>query len=282
VQGAPPFSPDGRRLVVNLGPNAEVGRKLGVPTSDLWMVDVATGEPTRLTSGNNAASPSWMSDGRRMAYLSAVNDRFELWSLTVGGGAPPSRLLAIDANIARFAMLPDDRSVILQTQLGQAHGLPPGLYRAWVDGSARVDTLLISVGSGVRPMYPRVSPDGRWVAYVDRGGLDVWVQSLGDHAALQVSANPSDGNSLVWGADSRHVYYGQSDGLVAVELRTDPTLSVVQRQTIRGFPANEGYDLAPDGKTFVIVAPLRNSSDIFVAVNWGDDARRELRAAQKK
>jgi serine/threonine-protein kinase len=283
VQDLPRFSPDGRRLVVGMGADRDFGRQFGMLTTDLWIIDVATGVPTRITTGNNAAAPSWTTDGRHIVYMLATEQRSELWSLPVDVSAPPVRLFATEGTPTRSSAAPDGRSVIFQTVNTQSRdrGLPVGLYRAWTDGSARLDTLLMSVAGGVRPTYVRVSPDGRWVAYLDRGNGDVWVQSLTDRSVLQVSVAASDDQPVVWGPDSRHLYYVQSDGLAAIELRAEPRLSVAQRHTIRGFPANDGYDLSPDGKTFVIVTPLRNSADIFVAVNWSDAARREWSAAKK-
>jgi hypothetical protein len=51
---------------------------------------------------------------------------------------------------------------------------------------------------------------------------------------------------------------------------------------IRGFPFSDNYDLHPDGRTFVLVSPVRASADILVAVNWADEARRVWRAAAQK
>jgi len=278
----PRFSPDGRRIAIGQGVDTDIGIRFGVRASDLWLVDVATGEPTRITTGNTSAGPSWSADGRRIAYTMMAGERPEIWSLPLDGSAPASRLAALAGTPQRAELLPDAHSFVAQIPQGPGAGLPQGLYRVWSDGSARIDTLLVSSGGGVRPTYPRVSPDGRWVAYVDRGTSDVWVQSLADHHALQISATPSDDNRPVWGPDSRHVYYEQADGMAVVELRTEPRLEVVQRHVIRGFPANAGYDLSPDGKTFVVVSPIRPSADVFVAVNWGDAARREWRTPKPR
>jgi len=34
------------------------------------------------------------------------------------------------------------------------------------------------------------------------------------------------------------------------------------------------YDLSPDGRTIIVINPIRTSSDVIVAVNWVDEARR--------
>lgn len=99
---------------------------------------------------------------------------------------------------------------------------------------------------------------------------------------MQVSATGTDDNPVAWGPDSRRLYYASADGLTVIELQTSPTLAVVRRRTIRRFLPNADYDLSPDGKTFVVVTPVRASADVFVAVNWADEARREWRAGEKE
>ena len=73
---------------------------------------------------------------------------------------------------------------------------------------------------------------------------------------------------MVWGADSRHLFHASAtprssdgdllrDGMAVIELATEPALAVIRRRTVRGLPPNEGYDLSPDGNTFVAVSPVR-------------------------
>jgi hypothetical protein len=280
----PRFSPDGRRILLGFGnESGQVGpgAALRMYASDLWVVDVASGEPQRVTSDNVAAAPSWTADGKRALYSKAVGSDFELWSVPVDGTAPASRLVGLDGVPVASAMVPGDSSVIVQARRSRnASGV--ALIRAWFDGSARIDTLLAWHGAGVRPEDPRVSPDGQWVAYTDRSTSDVWVRSLTGTSAIQVSAIGSEDNPVVWGPDSHQLFYASSQGLVAIELQTSPTLGVRRRRVIPGFPHDGDYDIAPDGRSFVLVTPVRSSADIFVAVNWAGDARRVWRDAAEK
>jgi hypothetical protein len=42
----------------------------------------------------------------------------------------------------------------------------------------------------------------------------------------------------------------------------------------------EDYDLSADGETFVVVASAAGKAEVLVAVNWGDELRRSLRARE--
>jgi hypothetical protein len=156
------------------------------------------------------------------------------------------------------------------------------LARVRSDGTKYIDTLAATTRDGEIPFAPRVSPDGCWVAYLDaRGGYwfvssRAWVRSIDGSAAVQVSANATGGNPVVWGPDSRRLYYASTDGLVEIDLKTTPTLAGVRRRTIHSFPslASHDYDLSPDGKTFVVAKPVNSAADVIVALHWADQARR--------
>ena len=80
IVGLPRFSRDGRRVAVGIGVEGRIGRANRVTTSDLWTIDVGSGEATRLTSNGDAANATWFPDGRRIAYLKVVAEGFEIWS----------------------------------------------------------------------------------------------------------------------------------------------------------------------------------------------------------
>ena len=67
----PRLSPDGKRIAMSIG--AE-GR------SDIWLYDIASGTPTRITSaGALNDRPEWSPDGRRVLYRSDRSGRPGLW-----------------------------------------------------------------------------------------------------------------------------------------------------------------------------------------------------------
>ena len=221
-----------------------------------------------------------MADGNRIVYSRVVGAGLELWSIPVDGTAPASRLVAVPGIPLASATVPGGRSVIVSALF---RGLTvSALLRIWLDGSGRTDTLTLSSRDGVRPEDPRVSPDGRWVAYLDRLTSEVWVRSLENNSVLQVSVTSSQYNPVVWGSDSRHVYYLGLGGLVEIELQTSPSLAVRRRGVVRRFlqtSSQRDYDVSPDGRTFVVVTPLRGPTETFVVVNWADEARRTWRRA---
>ena len=75
----PRVSPDGRRIAVTI--SAE--------TDDIWIYDLATGTPTKLTSGGNNSNPEWNKDGSQIFSISDRSGKDALWhqGARLGGNA---------------------------------------------------------------------------------------------------------------------------------------------------------------------------------------------------
>jgi Tol biopolymer transport system component/tRNA A-37 threonylcarbamoyl transferase component Bud32 len=277
VMQLPRFSPDGRRIAMVEGSAA--APQGGDLTGDLWVLNAATGVSTRVTTDGSVGEVSWFPDGRRVAFLTHVaasrgadgGGGDELRSVAVDGSEPASVLHKLRDHAERLAVVPDGKSVIV-SGYGE---MGPTLLRYWVHDATRVDTLLQGKrAEALQPDYPRVSRDGRWLAFVGGYSSAVWVESLDGQTLLQVSATSSNATPAVWSRDSRHLYYVSTEGLVDIELQTTPTLAVQHRRTIPGLLVGARlYDLSPDGKTFVVVRSQPRANDIVVALGWLGQAR---------
>jgi eukaryotic-like serine/threonine-protein kinase len=273
----PRYSPDGRRIVVGSGSAhwamAEPGHL------DLWLFDRDSGQASRLTRTGLAWAPSWSPDGRRILYTQVASDGTnpEIWALPLDGSAEASRLLLTDASLGPAEMAPDGRSLVAVAFLSDGR---QSLVRATLGASPTVTDLFpaSSRASLYSPTSQRISPDGRLLAFAEGNFGEVYVRPLDGAGLLQVT--DKGGTSPAWGPDSRHLYFGQGNVLTVAELRTSPTLAVVDRHVVAQLPYTcEDFDVAPDGKSFVVVAPESGQSEVIVSLHWTDEVRRRLRAA---
>ena len=128
-------------------------------------------------------------------------------------------------------------------------------------------------------LQARVSPDGRWLAYVadDSGALEVYVQrypELGERFKVSVGG----GGQPQWRRDQRELYYIAPDRtLVAVSVAEDPRHPFgaprhLFRAPVAGGPdgARDYYAAAADGGRFLLDGAFRDGGDsaITVVVNW--------------
>jgi len=131
----------------------------------------------------------------------------------------------------------------------------------------------------LRSFEPRASPDGRWVAFTDRNGQQVYVSSLTGRSTVQIS--DAGGLEPVWGPDAAHLYYHTATppGLVLAELRAAPNLEVVRRQRLSDrLRGGVLHDVARDGSLLMLL-PIGGGPEVRVVSNWSSDVRRALRGA---
>jgi Tol biopolymer transport system component len=92
----PTWSPDGKQLAINSETVSHPFARIGY--SDLWVVDVATGEKRRIVDGRtmaqrgggDASQPSWSPHGDRIAFWGLRGDTGwrDIWTIPAGGGEP--------------------------------------------------------------------------------------------------------------------------------------------------------------------------------------------------
>jgi Tol biopolymer transport system component len=242
------------------------------------MIDRQSGEATRLTRTGTAANPAWAPDGKRLIYIAGTTPATrEVWTLPIDGSAEPRRLVEIEGDVVQAVLTPDGRSLVAVRRgpdTGQGE-----LIRVALNGTAHASPLVAaSLPNALRrPLEPRISPDGRFVAFLDVVNQELYVRALDGAGVLQVT--DGGGSAMpAWAPDSRHLYYSTGHGWAVAEIQTAPALAVVGRRSVGEFGfLTDDYDLSPDGQTFVVVAAVGDGADVLVAVHWDDEVRRSLR-----
>jgi hypothetical protein len=177
------------------------------------------------------------------------------------------------------SVVPDSEAVVVARRITSGVGIVDReeIVRISLAADASIAPILTSKSSGetMRPAQPRVSPDGRWVAFQDRNERQIHIRSMDGKAGVQVS--DAGGELPVWDRNSSRLFYQSSAGFMAAQLQTSPTLAVLRHDRIPAFsPAGSIHDLSNDGKTFLIVSPVDPAVRVLVTVNWAADVRRQL------
>jgi dipeptidyl aminopeptidase/acylaminoacyl peptidase len=149
------------------------------------------------------------------------------------------------------------------------------------------DTATVTlVASPANDLTPRLSPDGRWLAYVslETQSPEVYVSPFPNTSASRVQVSLSGGVEPLWSRNGRELFYvAQSNELMAARLETAGGVRVVDQTALFdrsqyniSAPDAPEYDVTPDGQRFIMSRPLTRSSEQLVMVlNFFE----ELRAA---
>jgi hypothetical protein len=256
---SPRFSPDGKQISVDF-PTPE-GR-------DVWIITLATGALTQVTFDGDGQDASWTLDGRHIIYTSFRKRGIFMKAPTENRMKDSLRATAGVAYTGEW-LHGGKQLVTTLTDLEPGSGFDIGIIENAGRGpvtpvlSDRFDT-----------MYPSVSPDGKWLAYVSNqsGVQQVYVRTF-ESEGEPVPVSLTGGTEPVWGNDGREIFFrafSDSDvDLVSAAVRVTPEFRVTSRRTL--FPVSDmtgaipqaNYDLSPDGRTFVMI---RRSSATRVMV----------------
>jgi serine/threonine-protein kinase len=285
----PRLSHDGQRLAVAI--ESDTG-------SDIWIYDLARGSRSRLTSSGVNRFPIWSSDGKRITFQSARSGSVTLYSRAADGSGDADPL---------FRPVTDQSGALSRALVGLLPGTMPMLTAAnphlpmsWSPvgstlafderkPSAERDIWVLPPGGDPTPFLvtpsdesgPVFSPDGKWLAYVsdESGRAEVYVQPYpGPGGKWNISTD--GGNEPAWSVDGREIYFRHNDQLLAVLVSsgTDfkpgrPRLVFESRyETIDGA---RDYDVAPDGKGFVMIRSegIPEPDQFHVVLNWFAELR---------
>ena len=268
--GTPRISPDGTRVVVQVG-----DRRTGL--ADLWIYGVDRPASTHLTTEASwEGAPVWGADGSIVYYSSDKNDYPEIFSIRADGSGD-NRLVYGPGSGGR-AWFPMDVSADGKSLMiaGAVEKLNQDLRVLPLDGST------VAVPFRSTPAFEstaRFSPDGRWVAYVsdESGKSEVCIAPYpGPGPKVQVS---DGGFAPVWSPGSDKLYFLQpksgakagSDPARVMVVDLDQPASFGSPPPPRVLLENAedigAFEVAPDGKRFLLQITPAETPPLRVILN---------------
>lgn len=209
----PSWSPDGKRLAV-------------VVLDRIWTMqpDGRDGaELTRIAAVER--EPVWSPDGKRIVFAADRGEGFDLYVVNSHGGAP-ERVAVLDGDERWPSWTPDGRIVFANRASDTAQW---DLFQIDPDVASEKRIPLRLTQSQDDEVQPRVSPDGRRLAFAsnrgnDEGDYDIWLMRLFDKntpdetggrgPALRFARLNGYEGHPAWSPDGgRLAYYAVRDGL---------------------------------------------------------------------
>jgi Tol biopolymer transport system component len=276
------LSPDGSRLAKELFDEAH-------RSVDLWLVDLARGVQTRFTFDPAADTyPVWSPDATRIVFASNRKGHTDLYAKNASGAGTQEPLVESDVS---------------KTPTDWSHG---GRFLAYdyfdPNGKTKSDIWVLPL-FGERKPFPFLqtefneadavfSPDGHWIAYQsdESGSFEVYVAPFlaagGPEGSASVSSGPQGGKWQVsqgggriptWRRDGNGLYFLGSEGKLMEAAVTPKGAAVeigIQREVLQAHFAQFGsyartYDIAPDGKRFlVLTSEDASGTPLTLVTNW--------------
>jgi Tol biopolymer transport system component len=261
-----------RFLTVRLAPD---GSRIAAETMDatglsqVWTADLVRRTTSRLTRGqNDSYSPVWSADGTRILFGNRDSGTDDLYVQLASGTRPKDRIFAASQeDTDPQAWSADGRYVMFM-------GMPrtgPRRRQLWVKDMVRDTTWALFPDAEEDAYAGRLSPDGRWLAYVseESGRPEVYVRSFPDlERKWQISTDA--GWLPHWRADGREIVF-------LTGTTSEPTLCAVsvapsaagpamgEPQRLFKFPPDVlDFDCARDHSRFVaLIQPVAEERPVM-------------------
>jgi len=267
--GLPRLSPDGRTVAIPREDATDAGK------NDLWLLEVQRGIFSRLTFHPAFGySAVWSPDDSRLA-VAALGTKVQIMPAN-GSGTP---LTASDDQVSRVGdWSPDGHTIIVQQQNSST-----GMDVMSLPVAEKPQSLTPLLNSQFDEIFPRLSPDGRWLAYIsnESGRGEVYVVPFpGRGGRWQISNNGVTMGvpGITWSWDGKQLYFRDSaGGLMAVDVQPQGSEfhSGAPRQIFMATGGVRPIDTAPDGRILVALqAEQEVSSPITLVLNWDAEMKK--------
>ena len=281
VWTSPRFSPDGRRLALDI---------LERSNDDVWVYEWARDTLTRLTfDPASDRNPVWTPDGKRIVFESErAKGPYNLYWQPADGTGEVQRLTESPNNQNPTSFHPSGKYLAFWESTPQ-HSFDLMILpiegdekSGWRPGKPSV--FLSTAAAEQNPMF---SPDGRWIAYQsnESGRYEIFVRPFpGPGGKWQISSG--GGTAATWSRMRHELLYLAPDNRIMAasytiegdSLRADKP-RVWSEQAIHPRPGTGLYfDLHPDGQRVAVAIPPNQSEEkldhVTFIFNFFDELRR--------
>ena len=257
----PRVSPDGTRVAVGIGP-------------DIWAIELDRLTRARVTVGQTQRlfPYIWMPDSDQLTFASPAGNA--IYSVAADRSAEPTLIMTGEHPQWPTSWSPDGETLAFYLN-------DPETFRdLWVVSAndATPDPFLVSE---FQERAGRVSPDGRWIAYVsdESGRDDVYLQRWRVSGG-KVTISVDGGTEPVWSPGGDQLFYRSGSAMMAVEVAARPTMSVGTPRALfadnrynRNQNGNANYDVLPDGQGFVMILGGGAPTELEVVLNWFEELK---------
>jgi serine/threonine protein kinase/Tol biopolymer transport system component len=263
----PAVSPDGKRFAIAV---RRVGEQM------LAVYDRQRGVLMRLPAGNGGrfAAPVWTPDGKYLVFdAPGPSHNPAIYRVPADGSTPPELVSELPAYGHITSIAPTGQAVV---QINDPNS-SMNLWLLALNGDHKLEPFRKTPAMERQGAF---SPDGQWIAYAasDSGRSEVYVAPVRGVGRWQIST--SGGEQPRWARNGHEIFYRIGTKMMAVTVDTPSGFTASHPLELFdvGFDrggAVPGYDVLPDGKTFVMTRSESSSpTEIRVIMGWPHELQR--------
>src|SRR5215471_17535225 len=238
----PRVSPNGRFLALHLQGDQ----------NDVWVADVERGALTRISFNDGEdETPAWSPDSSSVAWASSrSNLNRGVFRRPADGSGSEELIWSLDKHCHVRDWSSDGKTLVIEILDPNTSG---DIWRLSLEGTPTASPFL---QSSFNERNSRLSPDGKWLAYVsDESGRDeVYVQAFPQGGSkLQVTS--SGGDQPVWSRDGNKLLIRAAGSIQEVAFRPGSPASIGAMTSLfkdhfesPQAGGHTGYDVFPDGR----------------------------------
>jgi Tol biopolymer transport system component len=258
------LSPDGLRLAVQMN-------------RDIWLRDLVRNTSSRFTTDpSSEVIAIWSPQGDRIVFTSTGRGRQTSLYLKASNGASPEELLLSTDQPVWANDWSRDGRFLMYTEGTVASTLD--LLTLPMDQPKESRKPVPYLRGPFQKKQAQFSPDGRFVAYAsnESGKFEIYVQPFPNATEGKWSISSEGGVEPRWSKNGSELFYFSGSRLMAVDIKTAPTLSVgipheLFQAPVQPVYTNDGHrwQVTPDGMFLLETFPPElSTSPITVVVNW--------------
>ncbi|MEP1095332.1 MAG: peptidase S41, partial [Cyclobacteriaceae bacterium] len=270
----PIVSPDGTKVAFVRGA-CRIAREAyrGPANRDVWIWDKNADTYTQLTDFNgNDFNPQWLDDNS-LAYISAKSGRYNVHRITLGG-QDTQLTKETEWGVNSFSASPQSGKLVYQygdkVSLFGLQDQQKSELSIDVNSDFRFDPIVSKKVSNEVEQFA-ISPNGKLIAYVNRGEIFVTRNDKEDSRSVRVTTTPFRERDVTWLNDEKLIFAsdqnGQNDFFMASSADENETSLFKtlkhQMQIVKKTDEEEFNPvISPDGKK---IAFRRGRGKLFVA-----------------
>ena len=282
---SPRISPDGRLVALSTN---------GPQEAAVFAYDLSEKHAIRRLSfaGRNRL-PVWSPENTRIAFQSDRGGDTAIWCQAADGSGDAERLTKADTGVVHVPESWSRDGRYLSFSVVRESGVELWL-RSMSDGTAARFGAVLSNA----PLNSSFSPDGKWIAYTERGRAGntptaVFQQPVpATGARYQISTENTTGHHPFWSPDGKELFHWSLGGFSLVSNSMVLNGSVTVGRPVRVPGSHESnmsalgplnYDMTPNGREFVLTRTVSDPifsegsverGSIKVVLNWFEELKR--------